>query len=80
MQQDREIEDREPLDQRERQPNQRVIEPNQGPGGKGENRKLPGCHDPVPPREFLVQLAHQVARNRGAKLSAERTGVLGVMT
>jgi hypothetical protein len=79
MQKDREIEDGEPLHERERHPDQRILEPNQSPGGKPQNGKLPGCDEEVPPRSLAVEFPHLLARDGLAQLSSERNGVLGVV-
>ena len=79
VQQDREVEDRESLHERQRDPDQRVLEMDESPGGAGENRELPHGDDAVPPAGLAVELAHNVAGQGFAKLSSERNRVLRVV-
>ena len=64
------------LDERQRHPDERVVETDEAPGREREDRKLSRCHGEVPPRALLVELAHLFARKRRAKLSSERNRVL----
>ncbi len=79
VQQNGEVEDREPLDDGERNPDQRVLEPDQRPGRQRQDAELPHRDGEVPPRGFLVQLPHLLARDGSAQLSTERGRVRGVI-
>ena len=79
VQKDREIENRQTLNQRERHPNERILEANQSPGGDCQDGELSSCDREVPPRGLAVQLAHLVARDSRAQLSSECNRVLGVV-
>lgn len=79
MQKDREIKDRQPLDERERHPDQRILEPNQSPRREPQNRELPSCDEEVPRCRFAVEFPHLLARDGRAELSSERNRVLGVV-
>jgi hypothetical protein len=79
VEKDREVKDRQSLNERQRYPDQRILEPNQAPRGERKNAELSSCDDEMPPGTLLVQLAHLVARDRRAELSSERNGVLGII-
>src|SRR5262245_59169634 len=79
VQKDREIENRQTLEERERHPDQRIFEPNESPGGARQDGELPSCDDEVAPRSLPVEFAHLVARDSSAQLSSERNRVLRVI-
>src|SRR4051812_7728497 len=79
VQQDGEVENRESLHQRQRHPDEWVVETDEAPRSEREDCKLSRCHRGVPPGIFLVQLAHLFARKRPPKLSSERNRVLRVV-
>ena len=75
VQQNREVEDGEPLNDRERDPDERTIEMDQSPGAKRDDRKLPRGHGTVPPAGLLMQIAQQGAGESFAQLSFQRCSV-----
>src|SRR4051794_29284890 len=79
VQQDGEVENRESLHQRQRHPDEWVVETDEAPRSEREDCKLSRCHRGVPPGIFLVQFAHLFARKRPPKLSSERNRVLRVV-
>src|SRR4029453_4125066 len=79
VQENREVKDRQSLNECQRYPDQGILETNQAPRGERENAELSSCHDEMPPGNLLVELAHLVARDRSAQLSSERYRVLGVI-
>jgi len=78
VQQHREIEDGEPLDERERDPDQRLLETDESPRREAEDRELADADREVPDGLFLVEIAHLRARDRSAQLGPERSRVLRV--
>ena len=79
VQQDGEIEDGEALDERERDPDQRVLEADEAPRRQPEHEELTHGDDPVPPRGFLVQILQLLARKRVRQLGLESHRVLRVI-
>ena len=79
VQQDGEIEDREALHERERNPDERVLEPDEPPGRQPQDRKLPDRHDEVTDRRLAMERAQHVARDRLAELSLQRHRMLRVV-
>src|SRR5262245_62142816 len=79
VEQDCEIENGQPLHERQWDPNQWIVEPDEAPRGDTEYRKLPGCDQEMPERGLLVKFAHLVARDGFAQLSPERNRVLRVV-
>ncbi len=57
VQKDCEVEYREALHDGQRQPDQRVVETDESPGGEGEDGELPYRNGTVPPATPPVQLA-----------------------
>ena len=79
VQQDREVEDREALHERERHPDQRVFEANQSPGRQREDRELPQRDREVPGRRLAMEPPQFVARNGTAELGLELNGMVRVV-
>ena len=63
VQQDREVEDREPLHERERDPDQRILEADQSPGRQAEDRELPGRNQQVAGGDFRWSAASARAKS-----------------
>ena len=76
VQQDGEVEDREALDQGERDPDQRMLEMDETPGRQPEDRELPHRHDPVAPGVLAMQLAQLLPWQGFAQLGLEGHRVL----
>ena len=79
VQQHREVEDREALDERERDPDERVRERISAQVAERQDRELPRGDGEMARRRLPVQLAHLVARQRGAELGAELRRPLAVI-
>src|SRR6185436_20117493 len=79
MKQDGEVKNRQPLHQRKRNPDQRIVEPDEGPGRNAKNPELPSCDEEMAERGLLVKLTHLVARDGFAQLSSKGNRVLGVV-
>ena len=79
VQQHREVEDGEPLDEHERDPDQRVRDRDKSPGGQREDRELPRRDQAVARGVLLVKGAHLLARQRMAELGPQPSRMLAVM-
>ena len=71
VQQDGEVEDREALNQGERDPDQRMLEMDETPGRQREDCELPHRHDPVAPG-VLAWSRRSSSRGRASPSSALR--------
>src|SRR5919197_6680423 len=79
VQQHREIEDRKTLNEGEGNPDERMLVPDQPPGGERQNRELAESDGAVPRWLLSVQIAHLIARNRRAELRPQPNRMLRVM-
>jgi hypothetical protein len=79
MQKDREVEDREALDQGERDPDQRVVKTDERPRGQPENAELTPRHEEVPPPGFPVEFPQLVAGDGCGELSPQRHSMLRIV-
>jgi hypothetical protein len=69
VQQDREVENREALHEGQRHPDQRVVEMDEPPRRKPQERELPRRHHEVPGGRLPVEVAHLLTRDGVAELS-----------
>ena len=79
VQQHREVEDRQPLHERERNPDQRIRNRDERPGAQPENCELPRGDQQVPRRVLLVERDERLTGQRAAELGPQRRSVLAVM-
>ena len=79
VQQHGEVEDGEALDERERNPDERIRDGDQSPRRQRQHRELPRRDQQMPSPALGVKGLHLVARQRGAELGPKRRGVLTVM-
>ena len=79
VQEHREVEDREALNEREGNPDERVIETDEAPGRQSQYRELPGRDDEVPNGRLPVQVPHLLAGDGFAQLSAKADGMLRIV-
>ena len=73
---DRKFENRQSLDKRERNPDERVVEMDEPPRRQRQNGKLARGHSKVPKGRLLVKHSHLVARNGFAQLRPQSNRVL----
>jgi hypothetical protein len=76
VKQNREVENRESLNERQRNPDEWVVEMDESPRRQPKHGKLPRRHGEVAKGGLPVKLAHLVARNGFAQLSPERNRML----
>src|SRR4029079_6852415 len=79
VQEHSEIEDREPLDERQRDPDERVIEADERPRPDPQDRELTRRDNEVAQWLLPVQIPHLLARDGRAQLSTESSRVLRVV-
>jgi len=76
---DREIEDRESLHERQRDPNQGVLETDESPRRKAEDRKLTDPHNEVTNGGFLMERAQLISGQGLRQIGLERHRMPGVV-
>src|SRR5262245_31504771 len=79
VQQHGEVEHREALYDRERHPDQRMVEPDERPGRRAEDGELSERDREMPCRPLPVQLAHLGPGDGGAELRPQRARMLRVV-
>src|SRR3954451_11193241 len=79
VQQHGEIEDGKSLDERERNPDQRMLEADEAPRREPEDGELARGDRDVTERRLAMQLAHQIAGDGAAELGPERGRHLSIV-
>jgi len=79
VEQHREVEDREALDERQRDPDRGVVETDETPGAEAQQGELPGRDEQVSSRHLAVQLPQLPPVDRGRQVGMERSDVPAVV-